>query len=1170
MDELQLINQIKSEIAYNYLNSKPPLHANDVLSICGVFLFVYGDSVSFFTDSKDISKFGTTYKIFKLLQAFIRAKKRPTLEKYSMQGLMNVFKHEWCPSLNLKTKRDCLKGITIISNIEEEGFVSFKDNDRLYNNLVQRRVVIPDELFGEDDYFEENICLPPNKAIEKEMNSQDDNCELETIKNQLNDHWETNIHNDKYKYIPLVWKLDISHNEYVTFKGLLKTFISVLPQREVRERNAYLDKYAEFFFVYVALWYRWEYQGRTNNALQDIGYPYSAKRIWENCSESYQEYLYFPDEEDGNTSWLNSLYVLGGFPLRYICNEHHFFRLFKEINNPKMDEDEDTLKRISESFDDNEISVYYRSLIQGSYKEYVSELINGNLHIAQEDYNLGIVKQFVEYLEKGKKDYYNDFFKIDWCFYMESHRPNNTLNKKVLSRDENGPVSCVLNLNIGRKDNRCYIQEELLRRESIPNVESLKDFFLYIDYNNGEKLSKLLRFSRTAGKESSFVGWGNSTKLSLPVVPRVGDSISVKIVGINDVNKEKTYTLKDFSINGYFRLFKTNNPYEWSNLTNNKAHSILLFSPSHFSCIPDETVEDIFIGTHLWQLIHLYEDVQLNDLQTGEELKIKIIQGILSVDFKRLPNIIQYNKKNEITYSYYVDDEIMNESMPLLLGENGISKVVFNPYRQGESPKTYKPWKDNNLIIKYKQDTFDYKTFGEELPKTGLIKLYVSDGRHTVVKKCFFVSNPDFVNRDLEHSRFVFSLSDAEVYQADELEYEKESDKVIFNENRDFFPHMDYLTFCVGTKTDYASINIYRARECRELYFEDHRFTEYGNSLEKTKIPFILRSKFRIRTINKDGVKSVFCPQNMWMNPDVNLVSINDRIPNQNIKFDNENDIAYYQYALKRTRNAEYGHYSVSRNVYYKYKFFYWNMRSNNAPFPIETDYDSENKELVVKCNELNDSCIVFQSLKEEQPYNYVCPILYRPNDNWTLKLNRFCDESIVLNCYKVAAEHKVYFAMFYPIRKMVKSQRDLLTIFKKICERKSFVLKPDDYEDLHRFAHEFCFEWFFLSRSLWKGLYKDERLREIIMNLFRTTPFVRKEKEWMERVIELYFSNLHMDFRRDNRSTAGLVLQFIRSDRGDMQFLIDDYSLRIKQLESIYQDTNICYHIYQKLSNLR
>ena len=116
----------------------------------------------------------------------------------------------------------------------------------------------------------------------------------------------------------------------------------------------------------------------------------------------------------------------------------------------------------------------------------------------------------------------------------------------------------------------------------------------------------------------------------------------------------------------------------------------------------------------------------------------------------------------------------------------------------------------------------------------------------------------------------------------------------VFRENEDYLPHRDWLTFCVGSKTDYAAINIFRARSCKELYFGDIRF-KLGNLNEPSKIPFLLREKFRIRTIDQEGVKNIFCSHDIWMDPDVNLQNISDLIysKNKNIRRDIDNGIAY-------------------------------------------------------------------------------------------------------------------------------------------------------------------------------------------------------------------------------------------------------------------------------------
>lgn len=1112
------------------------------LPLCAALLYPYKND----TIEKESNLRGTIMPIFESVKTF--SKKIRGLDKYSLEGLRRYFQRNWLPTLDSIQQVRLIRGISLITDVEDNGFFSINGNEKVHEAFLNTTILDISNNYGKETYVEERESMPQAERIENEPDGHEDKYKLEEVTSQLDSHWRTIFNKEEFKkYMPLVWKLDISQSDYIKIKRLLALFIKALPKKS-RERNSYLYKYADWFFVYVALWYRWDYNGRGKNALEEINYPLRADSIWDNCTKSYNKYLV--ESEDRNTSWLYSLYVLGGFPLKYVCSaESRFSRLFKEINNPEMNEDEDLLEKISESFDNNN-SVYYRSLIDGSFKAYVSDLTNGERHIAQEDYSLEIVKHFIEFLEKGKINYYNDFFKINWYFYIESSKSD-----------------CILNLNIGTKDNRCYIPEEPLRHAEVLDVEDLKDFYLYIDYNKGEKFSKLLRFSRTAGKGSPFVGWGNSNVIHFPVIPKVGDSISIKIVNLYDVDKEHPYTLKEFPVDGYFRLFKTYNPYEWSSLTNNKTHSILLFSPFHYSLVSsDDRINNVIVGSYRWLLHNLYDDAQLEDIHTHNRIDFKIRKGILSIEFKKQPSIIQYNSKNEISYSYYVDDDILNESLPLMLGMDGISKVFFNPFKQGESPKTLKPGKDKDLIIKYKQNTFNYRSFDDEAPHTGIMSLSVSYENHSVVKKCFYISNPSFVERDLDNSQFVFRLSDAEVFQTEDekLECHIGIDSIIFDENKDYLPHKDYLTFSVGTKTDFANINVYRARECRELYFDEHRFTEFGNPNVPSKIPFILREKFRIRTIDRDGVKNVPCPHNIWMNPVVNLQIIDERTQNNNIKNDNENGIVYYQYVSKETSPAELGHYHISSKAFYKYKFFHWNMRSNGIPTPVETEYISDNEELIVKYNELDDSSIVFQSLRDEQPYNYVRPII----PNISIK-NRIFGLNFILNCIEVATEHKVYFSMFYPIRKWVEKQCDLFDIFEGVCKRKSFTLKTEDYENLHRFAHEFCFEWILLSRSRWKRLHKKEQYREIIEVLFRTTPFACEEKEWMERVIELYFIDLNMDFRRDNQTVAGLVLQCMRCKDGDKQFFKgDDYNIRISRLESIYKyKDSICYQLYQKLN---
>lgn len=1158
---LLLDQLLKHYLIKEYMGGIGNMCVKKFLPLCAAILYPFSKNEKIREPRPYILSILNTIKKF--------ARNNGSLDNYTLEGLRNFFEYRWLPTLDFTTQKQLIKGISLIDKVEDNGFFSLKGNDNVFNTYLNLPVMDISGKYGNDPFEipDEDTLNVEDAENAVNVENQDDNgknISLDPLVNFLRSSLPNELGTDRY-----FWEYKLNSAQYKALKQqLLKLKLENNTGNKLKIKIRSYGTVARVVALYVSEWYKRECPTLNGNkCLESIGLnSRNSSQVWQG-SGLPDNYLHQGD--DSQQMRQIAMCALGGLPLKVVNLSTRFKNLVNGLFDiyQKGEAADEDIENVINSFDDNN-GVFKRSLVSGSCKKYLLQLVkylesgeNSDLPFNKSDLELPPFSDFINKLQEGFGDALRDFFKIDWSFYMESSKHD---------------CDCIINLKIGTKNNRCNIPEIILKQSQVPDVERWKDFYLYIDYNNGEKFSKLLRFSRMAGKGSPFVGWGNSNVISIPVVPKDGDTIAINIIGLNDIDKTNAYTLREFPVNGYFQLFKTNHPYEWISLTDNKAHSVLLFNPSHYSLIHSEdSAKEINIGSSLWRLHHLYNDAQLKDIQTEKILDFKIKKGILFVEFKNLPKIIQYNKKNEISYSYYHDEEIMNESMPLMLGKDGISKVIFYPFEKGESPQKYVPKKNKNIVVKFKQNTNKYKEFEEEMPHTGMISLFVSDGKHSVVKKCFYVSTPSFVKRDLENSRFVFRLSDAEVFQTDDekLAYSKESNEIVFPEDKDYLPHLDYLTFSVGTKTDYANINVYRARECRELYFEDYRFTEYGNPNKQTKIPFVLREKFRIRTIDKDGVRNISCGRDVWMNPDVNLQNINDDIDpnhqNANFKIDSNNRIIYYQYLSKETQDAIYGHYKVSPRVYYKYRFFQWNMCGNSAPIPVETEYNPDNSELVVKCDELEDSCIVFQSLRNEQPYNYVRPLL--SNYYWSLKINSVYSLDVILNCIEVASEHKTYFAMFYPIRRIVTTQKNLLTIFEKICERKSYMLKTDDYKNLHRFAHEFCFEWILLSRTGWKKLYKNEKSSKIIEELFRTTPFVRKEKDWIERVIELYFGDLRMDFYRNNKTAAGVVMQCIRGTTGDKQFFNDDnYTTRIELLELIYQDTSICYHLYQKLNGLQ
>ena len=133
---------------------------------------------------------------------------------------------------------------------------------------------------------------------------------------------------------------------------------------------------------------------------------------------------------------------------------------------------------------------------------------------------------------------------------------------------------------------------------------------------------------------------------------------------------------------------------------------------------------------------------------------------------------------------------------------------------------------------------------------------------------------------------------------------------------------------------------------------------------------------------------------------------------------------------------------------------------------------------------------IIFQSLKDVTPPNYVYPF-YPKNVPWLLLANPVFNDEVMMASLRVAAEHKIYFSQFYPLRKLFDRYdygKDLvkfvMTYLRKYNQKQDFIA-------MHRFAYEFSFDWFLLPWKFWVLNCKTTEDKVLAERLFRLNPFI-------------------------------------------------------------------------------
>ena len=173
---------------------------------------------------------------------------------------------------------------------------------------------------------------------------------------------------DRYK--PYVWKMRLTEDEYCELQAYVKENIHI--DRE----NAILA------IIYIAEWYKREYDGNVANPLEKI----SAEGLWETSQFDKSTYVY---KTNNTHRWLESIFMLGGLPMNYILHRNDtkllkaLCSLYKD-ENASLEDDKDIVNNLSR------IVNIPRAFEYGDLK-LIKMLFNDKIH---EPYRKKLIKEY--------------------------------------------------------------------------------------------------------------------------------------------------------------------------------------------------------------------------------------------------------------------------------------------------------------------------------------------------------------------------------------------------------------------------------------------------------------------------------------------------------------------------------------------------------------------------------------------------------------------------------------------------------------------------------------------------------------------------------------------------------------------------------------------------------
>lgn len=1000
-------------------------------------------------------------------------KERKFLDSLTELSLIDALKSRWV--VKIQNRTEIAQTFIIVDYVDEEGMVHVKPqliDSYIHINIPDSNIKYGTEEFVQDSDLSSHVLGVTDSNIEspliqssvtkiplsitthkvRSVQSFIDFCQEEK---DFDEMWETEGLPKSLNYGHFFWQYKITESQYKKIKeGLISLHFE-------DKKIKFVRRYAFHISLFLAEWFKREYDGYQNErGLSIIGLDsQQSSHIWEGAN--------LPDLyliNSGQNEWLFSIYVLGGFPINYIRRVKRFDSLFKKIWSIKQGEDidDELLEEISDSFDSNN-TVYQESMRKGgSLYVYIESLVNDEVPLAEDDKEKEPYRTYCEMLSEGKRACYDSYLSSIWNIYTDGQSEG---------------IDAFINIRIGTIKSRCYIPYEcvsLWTGGTVPN-----EFILGLETESGKKSDNTLRFSKS-GKY--FVGWGDATILSMMFDVQEDHRINVMIYSILDIERIEGKVIQHpFDFPDSCQFYQTSIPYKWSSSKDVKAHSAVFFNTHRYQITEGKENSHYILPVRdnkpSWVWTRIYDAVTLVDVNTSEEISYNINQGAMNVFFS-MHRGVRYNQYGEVIHVFTQEDGTMqSESVPLILGINGIKSVKLYPFNVNEAPR-----KVTDYEVSYKQDGWQYKPFDRQnVPKCGMLQLKINhENSKPITKRCFYVPQQELLKRRIESKQIRFLSSGIKIQKPVGEDYELMNDNELFDCST-FSYHDDVIPFRIGNESDFIILDVYRADKCREIYFENRCLSRKKEST--IDIPLILKQKFYIRTIDENGVKRTKPGVNVTI--DCNVESNISELARRTFT-DEESGICYYLYTIKYGRHKL----KISPKQKDNYQFFFWSGEAADNPIKLKTEFDDDSRCLIVPLNSLQglQKGIIFQSLKDTAPPNYMFP--YYPQDvTWNILVNRMYSKDIIEKAMRVAVEHHVYFSQFYSIHKLFKlydNGKELVNIAVDYLRKNN---KNEDFIAMHRMANEFLFEWIALPWLNWKNACKTESDMKLVERLFRLNP---------------------------------------------------------------------------------
>ena len=948
--------------------------------------------------------------------------------------------------------------------INEDGRILFdtkNGNNKKSENEIVKEKDLDDDVEDDDVEDDDNDSYEPDESP-SEIEEDDDNDE-ELVEELVDEpvHIEFEYKSKAERDLAEFWSLTFPQGYYDKYlwKNKLSTekynsFCKCLKQCTEEKEKGFAKRFAKAIVLYCAEWYKRKYNGNNGqkNPLEAIGLNLRTKDLWR-WAELDGRLLY------GN-EYLESIYTLGGVPINYIVKKKYADTVMQELSdlfNNKTTEDSSKDKIFKKN---NTIQYSLRSR-NGSWHKLFNIISNEQEYpLANSDATEDIFKTFIEALKN--RPIKHDKFSVDWIIETNVWTP--LIRRKIrlnLNPEANGALNnCIEEYKLGN------------------DLRGMDEFNLYLCYygegeegEEGEEKEQIgdlegcehIRFIN--GKNGYFIGENVQDYFIFTEIP----NINIKIIKIIAKNDDKYVELQKVEVASYLELYKTWKYSTYSTKRNMGDKYILL--PFDYKIQNEDTSEDSpkYFTTNgkKYRFTKVNGQFRFTDLKNNE-VSIYEQNNKITVSTPQYNNTFIY--KDEKYFTRVVKDENGEETTGLVALIFKKSDIICTQYYDIANPSIIE---EEDVIVKFKNENETlYKTWTDDnQPEPGFLKLQINVQNRKILLNAYFIpSNGNPFKRDCQNEKIIID-SGVSVFgvDADLQTSTNEFNQTVANisiTNRE----KSYYEFKIGFENDYVVIPIIKPLDITELYKDGEFVKEYKNEREANiRIPILFKNKYSLHKYSNNGFLSYHLRYD-----DVDMIDFwlyySGLDGNIFVGKTPVSGVLYYLYIDMKLIGSTFTGYklNIGKTGIDNYKFYFWNMRSESDPYPIDCDYNNGMLDLHSK---EHSKGIIFQSLKDDVcPRHYFKPIITTYNQDWPKGIEQ---ADLCIRCFDIAREHKIPFTVFSPIYWLVEGTDERLIHFFSYITL-SYVFDDELITDLIRLSKELCFAWPFIKITAWKNYRKE------------------------------------------------------------------------------------------------